>query len=99
MTYFMNVCEKCGEPASRSITWDEDKGVTRINYYCKNLKIIFQNLKILNSNGSKIKPKTVRVSIDSDTIVSYLGRFDCHYRFTFCNHSVLLIKIQKTIIF
>ena len=36
MTYFMNVCQKCGEPASRSITWDEDKGVTRINYYCKN---------------------------------------------------------------
>ena len=36
MTYFMNVCEKCGESASRSITWDEDKGVTRINYYCKN---------------------------------------------------------------
>ena len=36
MIYFMPVCEKCGQPASRSITWDEDKGVTRINYYCKN---------------------------------------------------------------
>ncbi len=32
----MPVCEKCGEPASRSITWDEAKGVTEIRYYCKN---------------------------------------------------------------
>jgi len=29
------VCEKCGEPASQCIIWDEDKGVTRIHYYCK----------------------------------------------------------------
>ena len=35
MIYFVPVCERCGEPASRSITWDEDKGVTRIHYYCK----------------------------------------------------------------
>ncbi len=32
----MPVCEKCGAPASRSITWDEVEGVTKINYYCKN---------------------------------------------------------------
>ncbi len=32
----MPVCEKCGAPASRSITWDEVTGVTKINYYCKN---------------------------------------------------------------
>ncbi len=32
----MPVCEKCGEPASRSITWNEAKGVTEIRYYCKN---------------------------------------------------------------
>ena len=36
MIYFVPVCERCGEPASQSITWDEDKGVTRIHYYCKN---------------------------------------------------------------
>ncbi len=32
----MPVCEKCGEPASRSITWNEAKGLTEIRYYCKN---------------------------------------------------------------
>ena len=36
MKYFMNVCEKCGVPASRSIIWNEGKGVTEIHYYCKN---------------------------------------------------------------
>ena len=36
MIYFMNVCEKCGEPASICITWDEYEGVTRIHYFCKN---------------------------------------------------------------
>ena len=32
----MPVCERCGKPASQSITWDEAEGVTRIHYFCKN---------------------------------------------------------------
>ena len=36
MIYFMNICEKCGKPASVSSIWHEGKGVTRIHRYCKN---------------------------------------------------------------
>jgi len=42
MIYFVPVCERCGEPASQSITWDEDKGVTRIHYYCKKHFLVYR---------------------------------------------------------